>query len=95
MIYRISDFKYKDVINIRDGNCLGTICDVEIDCETAKVVAVVVREKCFRFFCFWTKSDEIVIPWDQVKVIGEDAVLVCVDRKPEPRKPKYPRNYDD
>lgn len=23
MIYRISDFKYKDVINIKDGNCLG------------------------------------------------------------------------
>ena len=43
MIYRISDFKYKDVINIKDGNCLGAICDVEIESEKAEVIAVVVR----------------------------------------------------
>ena len=49
MIYRISDFKYKDVINIKDGNCLGAICDVEIESEKAEVIAVVVRGR-FRFF---------------------------------------------
>ena len=90
MIYRISDFKYKDVINIKDGNCLGAICDVEIESEKAEVIAVVVRGR-FRFFGLFGKGEEFVIAWDQVKVIGEDAVLVCFDRRPEPRRPKILR----
>ena len=94
MIYRISDFKYKDVINIKDGNCLGAICDVEIEREKAQVIAVVVRGR-FRFFGFFGRSEEIVISWDQVKVIGEDAVLVCFDRWPEPKHPRHDRNFDD
>ena len=91
MIYRISDFKYKDVINFKDGNCLGAICDVEIESEKAEVIAVVVRGR-FRFFGLFGKGEEFVIAWDQVKVIGEDAVLVCFDRRPEPRRPKHPRH---
>ena len=67
MIYRISDFKYKDVINIKDGNCLGAICDVEIESEKAEVIAVVVRGR-FRFFGLFGKGEEFVIAWDQVKV---------------------------
>ena len=94
MIYRISDFKYKDVTNIKDGNCLGAICDVEIESEKAEVIAVVVRGR-FRFFGLFGKGEEFVIAWDQVKVIGEDAVLVCFDRRPEPRRPKYPRHHGE
>ena len=80
MIYRISDFKYKDVINIKDGNCLGAICDVEIESEKAEVIAVVVRGR-FRFFGLFGKGEEFVIAWDQVKVIGEDALTAARSRE--------------
>ena len=70
---------------------LGAICDVEIESEKAEVIAVVVRGR-FRFFGLFGKGEEFVIAWDQVKVIGEDAVLVCFDRRPEPRRPKHPRH---
>ena len=78
MIYRISDFKYKDVINIKDGNCLGAICDVEIESEKALVIAVVVRGK-FRFFGLFGREDDLVIPWKEIEVIGEDTILVRTD----------------
>ena len=94
MIYRISDFKYKDVINIKNGNCLGTICDVEIEGEKEVVIAVVVRGR-FRFFGLFGKAEEFVIPWEDVKVIGDDAVLVCLDRRPEPKRPKRDRYFDE
>ena len=91
MVCRLADLRNKEVINIKDGNCLGAICDVEIESEKAQVIAVVVRGR-FRFFGLFGKGEEFVIPWDQVKVIGEDAVLVCFDRCPEPRKPRHPRH---
>ena len=44
------------------------------------MIAVVARGR-FRFFGLFRKGEEFVIAWDQVKVIGEDAVLVCFDRR--------------
>ena len=37
MVCRISDLRYKDVINLQDGSCLGSVCDVELDCEKANI----------------------------------------------------------
>ena len=75
MIYRISDFKYKDVINIKDGNCLGAICDVEIESEKAEVIAVVVRGR-FRFFGLFGRGEDFYVPWDCVQRFGDDIILI-------------------
>ncbi len=31
MMCRITDLRYKDVINVRDGSCLGCVSDIEVD----------------------------------------------------------------
>ena len=36
-MFRASDFKYKEVINIADGQCLGFVFDMELDEETGCV----------------------------------------------------------
>lgn len=67
--------KNKEVISIKDGCRIGCVNDVEVDMACAKIVAVVVygRPKCFGLF---GREDDIVIKWENIKVVGDDTVLV-------------------
>lgn len=46
---RIDDMRHKEVINVKDGMRLGTVCDLEIDTSTARVAAIVIYGR-LRFF---------------------------------------------
>ena len=72
---RASDLSTRDVINTVDGRRLGNIVDVEIDLASGKLVAVVVpgQPKVLGMF---GHSDDYVVPWENVKKIGEDVILV-------------------
>ena len=37
MYCRVTDLRYKDVVNMRDGMRLGCVCDVEVDTATAQM----------------------------------------------------------
>jgi YlmC/YmxH family sporulation protein len=75
---RIADIKHKEVINVNDGNRIGCICDIEIDMENGQTRAIVVYGK-LKFFGLFGRCEDIVIPWEKVKVIGEDIILVSHD----------------
>ncbi len=75
MVCRIMDLRYKEVVNISDGSCLGCVSDVEVDTQCARVVAVIIYGRP-RFFGLFGREEDIVIPWDQIECIGEDTVLV-------------------
>ena len=76
---RASDLSMREVINTSDGRRLGNIVDVELDLSTGKIVAVIVpgQSKAFGLFGY---GDDYVIPWDSIKKIGEDVILVEPDR---------------
>lgn len=73
-MFKASDFKCREVINVADGERLGYVFDMEINTETGKVLSIVVpgREKV-RFF---GKCEGTVIPWQCIKKLGEDTILV-------------------
>lgn len=71
-----SSLRDKEVINICDGRRLGYIYDVEINICTGAVTAIIVLFDC-RVFGFG-KCEELVIPWDKIQCVGDDAVLVSV-----------------
>lgn len=73
----ITDLTRKEVINIRNGNSLGNIGDVEVDIRTGKLVAIVLYPG--RVMPFFGRAEEFRICWDDIKVIGEDTVLVDID----------------
>lgn len=75
---RSSDFRQKEVININDGRRLGFVCDVEIDFENGRIEAIVIPGGG-RLFGFLGKENDYVIPWDSIKKIGEDIILVDID----------------
>ncbi|MGI5838417.1 MAG: YlmC/YmxH family sporulation protein [bacterium] len=72
---RTSDLRTREVINILDGKRLGAVDDVEIDLEAGRITAVVIPGSG-RLLGLFGKSDEVVIPWDKIKRIGVDTILV-------------------
>ena len=71
----LNELQSKEVINLADGLRLGRVSDVEIDIRTAIVESIRVERKRGWGWLF-EKSDEIVIPWGNIDVIGIDAILV-------------------
>ena len=74
------DFKHKEVINITDGKRLGFVQDVTANLETGIITSIIVpgNTKLFNIF----SSNDIVIPWENIKCIGDDIILVEVPRYP-------------
>ena len=75
MICRINDFRDKDIANAADGTRLGLVGDIELDTETAALTAIVIRGR-WRWFGLLGREKDIVIPWEEIEVIGEDTILV-------------------
>lgn len=71
----IEDMRHKEVINIRDGMRLGNVCDLEIDTATARVAAIVIYGR-LRILGLFGRDEDIVIRWQDIRVIGEDTILV-------------------
>lgn len=68
------DFKHKEVINITDGKRLGFVQDVTANLETGIITSIIVPggTKLFNVFA----SNDLVIPWESIKCIGDDVILV-------------------
>lgn len=80
---KLTELRCKEVINIRNGERLGYIGDLRIECRSGKIVDIIVPTGSpLPFF----KQDEYVIPWDAIEKIGEDAILVDFDCLPRPRR---------
>ena len=69
------DFKHKEVININNAKRLGYVQDVTADLQTGVITSIIVpgTNKMFNIF---GGNNEIVIPWEKIKCIGEDIILV-------------------
>lgn len=69
------DFKHKEVVNISDGRRLGFVQDVCADLETGTITSIIVPggNKILGIF---TSGNDIVIPWANIKCIGDDLILV-------------------
>lgn len=72
---RITDLNCKEVICIADGRRLGFVSDVEVEIPSGKVLAIIVPGPC-RILGVAGRKDDYVIPWNCIKRIGPDIVLV-------------------
>lgn len=73
---RALTFKQKEVINLKDGKRLGYVQDVEANFETGEITAIIVPGTT-KMFSIGNKND-IIIPWEKIKRIGDDIILVEV-----------------
>jgi YlmC/YmxH family sporulation protein len=72
---KISDLRMREVINVMNGRKLGLIKDVEIDLEAGRVKSVVLPGNG-KVLGFFGKNDDIVVPWQKIKKLGMDVILV-------------------
>ncbi len=72
---RASDFRQKEVINIKDGKRLGFVYDVEINMRTGMIESIVVPGPG-KFLGLFGNENDYVIPWENIKRMGEDIILV-------------------
>ena len=68
------DLREKEIINLCDGARLGCAQDFDFDVSCGRITALVISGEGGIFS--FSKSDDIVIPWDRIQCIGEDTVLV-------------------
>ncbi len=78
MVSRFSEFRYKEVINIRTGCRLGYVCDAEFQSPEGRITALIVPGKA-RYFGLLGREDDYVLPWECISRVGEDIILVESD----------------
>ena len=77
MIAKMSELKCKEVICVADGRRLGFVCDVQLEVPEGCVKAIIVPGPC-RFLGLFGRKDDYVIPWQCIRRIGPDIILVEV-----------------
>ena len=88
MQVRVVDLRYRDVINIKDGCRLGCVNDIEIDTCTARVLCIVIYGR-LKLFGLLGREDDIIIPWENIDIIGDDTILVNFCQKQHSKKKSF------
>ena len=77
---RIYELRQKEIINIKDGTRFGFVADLEID-EIKGTVSKIIVPGPARVLGMFGRDAEYCIPWDSIKQVGDDIILVDVDVK--------------
>ena len=89
MLSRFSEFRYKEVINVRTGSRLGYVCDAQFQSPEGRITALIVPGKA-RYLGFLGREDDYVLPWECISRIGDDLILVesdaAIRREKRPKK---------
>ena len=72
-----SEFKNKDVINMKDCRKLGRVCDLEF-APCSGCICKIMVPGCNRFLGFLNCEPNIVIPFKNIRQIGPDIILVDI-----------------
>ena len=74
---KFTELRCKEVICVNDGQRLGFICDVRVEVPEGNIIAIVVPGPC-RILGLFGRRDDYVIPWNCIRRIGPDIVLVDI-----------------
>ena len=97
MELRSGEIFRREIFSMADGKCLGYTDELLLETAgsppgppgKAEVKALVVKGRR-RFFGLFGREPDTLIPWEEIAVIGEDAVFVKGVPTPPPEKPKPP-----
>ena len=72
------ELRRKDVINTRDGQCLGKVIDLEFCAHDGRITALVVPGEFSLGSLLRGERCGVSIPWENICRIGDDVILVDV-----------------
>ena len=73
---RISDIMEKEIINVKNGNKLGFITDIDLDVENGKVSSFSITGSSGNFFSRGAEIDTVF--WRDILRIGCDTIIVSI-----------------
>lgn len=83
-VIKVSDLRMRDVVNVLDGRRLGVIKDIDLDVERGKVIALILPGTG-KFMGLFGKNEDLVIPWEKIRKMGIDVILVEIQHFTEPK----------
>ena len=81
MNVRIDELRSRQVVCMKDGCVLGTVSDVELDISDGRLVALVIYGRP-RLMGLLGNANDIVIPRNEISVLGKETILVTTDPAP-------------
>ncbi len=77
---RLNELVGKEMVNIYDGMKMGSVGDSDmlIEQESGKVISIILPNKG-NMLNFWTNRQHLVIPWETIKKIGREVIVVELD----------------
>lgn len=92
MVCRIVELRHKEVINSSNGCRIGFVDDVEVDTLTSQVKSVIVFGRP-RFLGILGRNEDVIIPWTDIQLIGEDTILVSTNINYHQKKQRIPKSF--
>ncbi|MCQ2456893.1 MAG: YlmC/YmxH family sporulation protein [Clostridia bacterium] len=74
MFCTTEELRDKDVINVCSGRNLGKVAELELDTESGCVSALIVCPDSLS--SLFSSRNHVRVPWNEIKCIGRDTVLV-------------------
>ncbi len=88
MLFTLTDLKQKEIVDTNTGVILGRADDIRFDSKTANVESVIIYGRP-KLFGFLGRDGDLSVKFENITLIGKDAILVTSsetieldDRKP-------------
>ncbi|MBR4554051.1 MAG: YlmC/YmxH family sporulation protein [Ruminococcus sp.] len=79
MVCSFSDLRNKEVVNVRTGEKIGYIDDLELDSSGGRVVSLIIYGRS-RAFGLMGRDEDITVRCSDIELIGQDTVLVRFEK---------------
>jgi YlmC/YmxH family sporulation protein len=78
---RLVELTGKEIVNLYNGARLGVIgeSDLVIDAETGRIRSIILPRRG-NLLNFWVDRQQLIIPWETVRRIGEEVIIVELDQ---------------
>ncbi|MGV8984023.1 YlmC/YmxH family sporulation protein [Clostridium sp.] len=73
LMFAINNLRQMEIIDLNSGSKMGYIKDLKVDCEEYRIISILLPTQKSSWF---NKNTSIEIPWEKVKKIGVDVILV-------------------
>lgn len=78
---RMGELAGKEIVNLFNGARLGVVgeSDIAIDMESGRIHSIIIPRRG-NLVNFWVDKQHMIIPWDSVKKIGHEVIIVDLDQ---------------
>ncbi|MFZ5592537.1 MAG: YlmC/YmxH family sporulation protein [Bacillota bacterium] len=78
---RMMELAGKEIINFHNGARLGVVgeSDLDIDISSGRIRAIILPRRN-NLLNFWLDKQHMVIPWEAVRKIGREVIIVDLDQ---------------